>query len=171
MSRRKKRRGESLIGAEMSISTNDLSAERPSQFAKPAKKECAGDFGPPAGADAARRLGRSQTGRLALRTRGKIVFIDPAEISAIEAQGNSALVRAAAGEYLLRQSISDIAERLRPYGFLRIHRSTIVNSALVDELRILNSGEMLLRLKGAEKEYSVSRSYRAGLRTVAALWF
>ena len=115
VSRYKKNSGDSPISTATSSGTNDLSAEWFSRFAKPAKSERAADLRPVT-ADAAKRFGRTQTGRLALRTRGRVVFIDPVEVSAIEAQGNSSLVRAASGPYQVRQSISDIAERLRPYG-------------------------------------------------------
>jgi two-component system, LytTR family, response regulator len=111
-----------------------------------------------------------QPKKLALRTKGRIVFIDPVEALAIEAQGNAALMRTLSGAYLLRQSISDVAEKLGQYGFIRIHRSTVVNGAFVEEVRVLNSGEMLLRLKGADKEYSISRTYRSALKAVAACW-
>lgn len=108
--------------------------------------------------------------KLALRTAQKIVFIDLADAIAIEAQGNSALLRTPSRSYLLRQHISDLARRLERYGFVRIHRSTVVNVACVDEIRFLESGETLLRLRGTEKEYSVSRSQRRVLKSIASVW-
>lgn len=111
-----------------------------------------------------------QARKIALRTDRKIIFIDPAEANAIEAQGNSALLRTATHSYLLRQSISSLARRLEEYGFVRIHRSTVVNEAYVEETRVLESGEMLLRLRGTDTEYSVSRRYRSALKSIASVW-
>jgi hypothetical protein len=63
--------------------------------------------------------------KVAIRTKRKIVFVDPAEVFAVEAQGNSVLLRTSSRSYVLRQSISRVAKRLSQYGFVRIHRSTI----------------------------------------------
>ena len=68
--------------------------------------------------------------KFAIRTKRKIVFVDPGEVFAVEAQGNSVLLRTSSRSYVLRQSISRVAKRLSQYGFVRIHRSTIVNKPL-----------------------------------------
>lgn len=121
-------------------------------------------------AEGPQRQTGGQAKKLALRTNRRIIFIDPAEATAIEAQGNSALLRTASQSYLLRQSISGLARRLEEYGFVRIHRSTVVNEAYIEEIRVLDSGEMLLRLRGTDAEYSVSRSYRPALKSIASVW-
>jgi DNA-binding LytR/AlgR family response regulator len=69
-------------------------------------------------------------------------------------EGNYVLLQADAGSYHLRVSISSIAKKLRPYGFLRIHRSVLVNASFVEELQPLPTGEYTLRIKGG-KEYAV----------------
>ena len=108
--------------------------------------------------------------KVAIRTKRKIVFVDPAEVFAVEAQGNSVLLRTSSRSYVLRQSISRVAERLSRYRFVRIHRSTIVNKAFVEELRLSTSGEMFLRVSEGDQEYSVSRRYRCALKSVASCW-
>lgn len=108
--------------------------------------------------------------KLAVKTAQRIVFIDLADAIAIEAQGNSSLLWTPSRSYLLRQHISDLARRLEHYGFVRIHRSTVVNVACVDEVRFLESGETLLRLRGTDKEYSVSRLHRRILKSIASVW-
>jgi len=66
-------------------------------------------------------------------------------------------------------SISTLAEKLRPYGFIRIHRSVLVNASCVQEIQPWTTGEYLLRTK-AGKEYTVSRTYKGNLRSLAHLW-
>jgi hypothetical protein len=146
---------------------NALAAYRPPKSVRP---NLAGEFAPGLSEVPVERQPGSQPKKLALRTKGKIILMDPAETVAIEAQGNSALLQTASRSYLLRQPISDLARRLEQYGFIRIHRSTVVNVAYIDEVRVLDTGEMLLRLSGMEREYSVSRSYRCALKEIASLW-
>ncbi|HTU35895.1 MAG TPA: LytTR family DNA-binding domain-containing protein [Candidatus Acidoferrum sp.] len=108
--------------------------------------------------------------RIAVRTDGKIIFVNPADVRVIEAQGNYVLLQTASKSHSLRESISNVAEKLEAYGFVRIHRSTIVNSSLVEEIRTSPSGDIRVCLKGSTKEYSVSRRYRNALRSIAPCW-
>ena len=108
--------------------------------------------------------------KIAIRTEGKILFIDPADVTAVEAQGNYVLLQTRCGSHLLRESVSTVARKLERYGFIRIHRSTIVNGALVEEVQVSGSGEMLLHLKGAEKQYNISRKYKGVLKAIAPCW-
>jgi DNA-binding LytR/AlgR family response regulator len=112
----------------------------------------------------------AKSGRLAVRTQGKVVFIDPSHLSAVEAHGKYAVLRMSSRTYRFRESVSVVAERLRPYGFIRIHRSTIVNASLVEELRASDSGELLVRMQGGAAEYRVSRKYRTSLKSIASCW-
>ena len=107
--------------------------------------------------------------RLAFKTKRRILFIDPADITVVEAEGKYVLLRRTSGTCLLRQSISTIADKLKPYGFVRIHRSVLVNASFVEEIRPRNSGEYLLYVKGG-KEYTVSRTYKNNLRSIAHSW-
>ncbi len=56
-----------------------------------------------------------------------------------------------------------------PYGFVRISRSVLVNSAVVEGIKPRGSGEYLLRITGGS-EYPVTRTYKDNLRSLAALW-
>jgi len=76
----------------------------------------------------------SKSSKLAIKIDGKILFIDPAEVVAVEAQGNYVLPQRPSGAYLLRASVSTLAEKLRPYGSIRIHRSVLVNASCVQEI-------------------------------------
>jgi len=111
----------------------------------------------------------SKSTKVAIKTKGRILFIDPADVAVVEAQGNYVLLQRQSGTYLLRESISTIAVKLKPYGFIRIHRSVLVNSSFVEEIQPWSTGEYALRLKGG-KEYTVSRTYKNNLRSIARTW-
>jgi DNA-binding LytR/AlgR family response regulator len=107
-------------------------------------------------------------GRIAITSRRKIVFIDLADVVAVEARCNYVVLRTLHGAHALRQPISSVAENFGQYGFIRIHRSTIVNGRFVEEIRTSASGKMFVRLKGLGNGYHVSRRYRSALRLFAS---
>jgi two-component system, LytTR family, response regulator len=115
------------------------------------------------------RTPRAQPAKIAIKTKGRILFIDPTEVNAVEAQGNYVLFQRQSGSHLLRGSISTLAEKLEPYGFIRIHRSVLVNTSFVQELQPWATGEYILRMRGG-KEYTVSRSYKRNLKSIAQFW-
>ena len=107
--------------------------------------------------------------RIAIKAKGKILFLEVAEIVAVHAEGNYISLRHRTNPYLLRESLSSMAEKLKPYGFMRIHRSVVVNISAVEEIQPLPTGEYRLRVKGG-KDYLVTRTYKDNLRDLAQLW-
>jgi DNA-binding LytR/AlgR family response regulator len=61
--------------------------------------------------------------------------LDLAEIVAVQAEGNYVSLRHRPNPYLLRESLSSMAEKLKPYGFIRIHRSVVVNISAVEQIQ------------------------------------
>jgi len=106
---------------------------------------------------------------MAIKTKGRILFIDPREIIVVEADRNYVLVQQRTGSHLLRESISRMAERLEPYGFVRIHRSVVINISYVEQIQRWPTGEYILRIHGG-KEYTVTRTYRKNLKLIANSW-
>ena len=107
--------------------------------------------------------------RIAFKAKGSILFLSLAEVLAVQAEGNYVSLRHRHNPYLVRESLSSMAEKLKPYGFIRIHRSVIVNISAVDAIQPLPTGEYRLRVKGG-KEYLVTRTYKHNLRDLAQLW-
>jgi DNA-binding LytR/AlgR family response regulator len=107
--------------------------------------------------------------KIAIKTKGKILLIHPGDILAVEAEGNYVLLRRLADSYLLRESISTMAEKLQPYGFVRIHRSVLVNASAVEEIQSGTNGEYVLRISGG-REYMVSRTFKNNLKSLAHSW-
>src|SRR5215467_7571420 len=101
--------------------------------------------------------------RLVIRSGGRVVFLCLDEIDWVEAAANYVKINVGKQSYLLRKGIGEIAEKLDPELFVRIHRSAIVNVRRIKELHPVNSGEYIVVLKDG-KELSCSRGYRAGLQ-------
>src|SRR5215472_15484106 len=114
-------------------------------------------------------IAKRQTPRIAFKAKGRILFLHLAEIVAVQAEGNYVSLRRQRNLYLLRESLSSMAEKLKPYGFIRIHRSVVVNISAVEEIQPLPTGEYRLRVKGGE-QYLVTRKYKNNLRDLAQLW-
>lgn len=107
--------------------------------------------------------------RIAFKAKGKILFLELPAIVAVQAEGNYVSLRDRSNPYLLHESLSSMAEKLKPYGFIRIHRSVLVNTAAVEEIQALPTGEYRLRVKGGT-DYTVTRRYKDNLRDLAELW-
>jgi two-component system, LytTR family, response regulator len=115
------------------------------------------------------RVSRSQYPRIAIKAKGRILFINPGDVVAVQAEGNYVLLQRESGSYLLRESISELAEKLKPFGFIRIHRSVLVNTSFVEEIKPYSTGEYILRIKGG-KEFTVTRTYKKNLKSLAEFW-
>ncbi|HEY6338671.1 MAG TPA: LytTR family DNA-binding domain-containing protein [Candidatus Sulfotelmatobacter sp.] len=115
------------------------------------------------------KLARAQHSRIAIKAKGRILFINPDDVVAVQAEGNYVLLQRESGSYLLRESISVVAEKLKPYGFIRIHRSVLVNALFVEEIKPYATGEYGLQVKGG-KEYTVTRMYKKNLKSLAEFW-
>ena len=114
-------------------------------------------------------IAKRQAPRIAFKAKGRILLLDLADILAVQAEGNYVSLRHRPNAYLVRESLSSMAEKLGPYGFIRIHRSVVVNISAVEEIQPLSTGEYRLRVKGG-KEYLVTRTYKHNLRDLAQLW-
>jgi len=114
-------------------------------------------------------IARRQAPRIAFKAKGSILLLDLSDILAVQAEGNYVSLRHQRQPYLVRESLSSMAEKLKPYGFIRIHRSVVVNTSAVEEIQPLPTGEYRLRVKGG-REYSVTRTYKRNLRDLAQLW-
>jgi DNA-binding LytR/AlgR family response regulator len=115
------------------------------------------------------KLRPERSSRIAIKDKGRVVFVDVAEITSVEANGNYVLLQQKAGSYLLRETIGEIAEKLKSHGFIRIHRSVLVNSRFVESIEPGVGSEYVLRTKTG-KAFHVTRTYRGNLRELADFW-
>jgi DNA-binding LytR/AlgR family response regulator len=116
-----------------------------------------------------RTHGMGKSARIAIKASGRILFIDAADVIAVEAKGKYVLLLHTSSSHMLRESISTMEEKLTLHGFVRIHRSVLVNGALVEEIHPCSTGEYVLRLRGG-REFIVTRTYKSNLQLLAQLW-
>ena len=88
---------------------------------------------------------------LFLKTRGRVVPVDTAEIRWVQAQGDYAEIHAASGSYLSGQNLARVEAVLDPKHFVRIHRSSIVNVDFIKELSRTDTGSYTVLLRSGEK--------------------
>lgn len=90
----------------------------------------------------------------------------PGEILALRAAGNYVEFHLAGGERpLMRGSLQEMQEKLAGYGFLRTHRSWVVNPRRVRQLTAQGSGDFLLTLDGGG-EAPLSRRFPEALSSL-----
>ncbi len=102
------------------------------------------------------------TNRIIFKSRGRILFLPVTDIRWIGAEGNYVRLCTATETHLLRETMARLESRLDPRGFLRVHRSFIVNLKYVKEVRREGSGESVVVLDSGHK-VALGRSYRAYL--------
>jgi len=107
--------------------------------------------------------------RIAIQSKGRVLLIDASKLVVIEAQGNYVLLQQQTCSHLFRKSISKVEEALGSYGFVRIHRSVVINSAHVEEIQSSPNGEYRVRVRSG-KTYNVGRRYTTNLRLLAEAW-
>jgi len=104
----------------------------------------------------------SMTDRIPLKTRGRVMIVSVTDIDWVEADGDYVSVHVGANSWLLRETIAAAEARLALSGFVRIHRSTLVNINRVRELLPLTKGEFTVVLLDGT-ELKLSRNYRFAL--------
>lgn len=97
--------------------------------------------------------------RLAIKSRGRVIFLRTDEITWVEAAGNYLELHTGKESHLIREPISDFEQRLNPERFIRIHRSCIVNVECIKELQPGFGGEYLVVMNDGQ-QLTASRGYR-----------
>jgi len=108
-----------------------------------------------------RKLNERETSsdRIGVKVNGRILFLDPDEIYWIQARDDLARIHLAEVAYDVREPLSHLETRLPRDRFLRVHRSTIVNTRHVREAQPFDQGDQLLLLRNG-KRITTGRSYR-----------
>jgi len=103
-----------------------------------------------------------QSDRIAVKGQGRVVFLKTSDVDWVEAADNYVSLHVGKESHLLRETMSSIETRL-PKEFLRISRSTIVNTERIKELQPLFHGEYSVILRDGTK-LTLSRSHRDKLQ-------
>jgi DNA-binding LytR/AlgR family response regulator len=102
---------------------------------------------------------------IAVELAGVTRLVQRSAVLFVRAQGDYARLHTATGSHLIRVPLSTLQKRWAAAGFVRIHRSTLVALAHIDEVRI-NGGRFYVRL-GAHR-LQVSRRQGRQVRELLA---
>jgi two-component system LytT family response regulator len=100
--------------------------------------------------------------RLVVKAGGTTRFVRVIDIDWIEAAGVYVTLHVGGKELLYRAALNDLAEKLDPRRFVRVHRSALINIESVLQLEPISHGEFEAVLKNGSRT-RVSRTYRVQL--------
>jgi DNA-binding LytR/AlgR family response regulator len=110
------------------------------------------------------------SGRIPLDDGDRTLLVRVADVRCVHANGHTVLARISDRELRFRGSLAECAALLEPFGFLRVHRSYLVNPAHVIEIEPFFSGTYVLRLDDqARSEAPVSRGFMSAVRRAFGL--
>lgn len=100
--------------------------------------------------------------RLVVKSRGRVIFVSAADVDWVEAASYYACLHVGADAHLIRRSLSELEQDLAAEGFVRIHRSAIVNLDRVRGLELQDGGDYEVLLRSGER-LRLSRRFRKRL--------
>jgi two-component system LytT family response regulator len=106
--------------------------------------------------------GAAAPDRIAVKSSGRIVFVNTSEIDWVEAADNYVKLHVGKVEHLMRETMGSIEQRLGGAGFVRISRSVILHPRIVRELQPLFHGDQAVILKDGTR-LTLSRTHRDAL--------
>ena len=101
--------------------------------------------------------------RLVVKTPGRLLFIDVADIDWVEAASYYACIHIGPETHVIRRTLSELERDLGEDRFVRIHRSTIVNLERIRGLEVQRSGEYAVVLHSGV-QLRLSRGYKKPLQ-------
>lgn len=99
---------------------------------------------------------------LPIKLAGRIYFIDIQDIQYIAASGYYIEIFTSNKKHLLRESLTNMMKKLEGEHFLRIHRSTIINTLFLEEINSLGLGDVEVLMKNGQA-FKVSKRYKEDL--------
>lgn len=97
--------------------------------------------------------------KLPVKLGNKVSFLNTPNIKYILASGYYAEIYIDAKKHLLRESLSNLIEKLNSNEFVRIHRSTIVNISFITELVHSSYGEIDVKMTDG-RLFRISKGYK-----------
>lgn len=97
--------------------------------------------------------------RIMIKANGRVYFVKTDEVDWIEAAGNYLKLHCGKKNHMIRETMSNMEEKLDPDQFFRIHRSVIVNIEKIKELQPWFHGDYMITLLDGQK-LTMSRNYK-----------
>lgn len=99
-----------------------------------------------------------------IRNRGDLIRITTSDVQWIEAHASYVQLHLGDRSFLVRNSIGSLSDQLAEHGYVRVHKSALVNRSKV--VRVKNdAGRLSLMLDGGA-EIGVGRKYRAAVNGI-----
>jgi two-component system, LytTR family, response regulator len=108
------------------------------------------------------RTGDKYASRFTVQTGSRIQIVTAEDVEWIGAAGDYVELHVGGRSFLLRETMASLEQRLDPEKFLRIHRSRIVRSRGILELRSIDKREFIVKLADGS-EHRSSRTYAVQL--------
>jgi two-component system, LytTR family, response regulator len=105
------------------------------------------------------RQGVQHEDRLVLKQDGRVIFVRPASIDWLEADGNYVRVHCGTEAYYVRETLASLESQLPAAKFMRVSRSAVVNVDRIKEFQPLFYGDYTVLLQSGVK-VTLSRNYR-----------
>jgi two-component system LytT family response regulator len=104
------------------------------------------------------RTSDNYTSRFTVQTGSRIQIVTAEEVEWIGSAGDYVELHVNGRSFLLRETMASLEQELDPTKFLRIHRSRIVQSKGIVELRSIENREFMVKLSDGS-EHRSSRTY------------
>lgn len=102
--------------------------------------------------------------RIEVRDGARVTLIEPTQIVWIEAAGNYVEIHAGGVSHLARGTLAAFEQKLAGRGFVRVHRSRLVNRARMTAFKSTPSGDVEITLDDG-RSITGSRRYRAAIES------
>lgn len=102
--------------------------------------------------------------RIEIRDGARVTLIEPARIAWVEAAGNYVEIHVGGAIHLARGTLAAFEEKLASRGFVRIHRSRLINRARIAAFKPTPSGDLEITLDDG-RVVAGSRRFRAALES------
>lgn len=97
--------------------------------------------------------------RIVVKSEGRIVFVPLKEIMWVESDANYIDLHTVNSTVVIRETMSAFSQRLDPSMFLRTHRSVVVNTHFIKEMKPWFNNELVIVLNNGT-QLPVGRTYR-----------
>ncbi|WP_067176190.1 LytR/AlgR family response regulator transcription factor [Microtetraspora niveoalba] len=118
---------------------------RAERVAEAVRRLCSAAAAAPGGAGGAVRAGDGETDVIPVELGGRTRFVARQAVRYAQAHGDYVRLHTVDGAFLVRMPLAALERRWSGSGFLRAHRSTLVNARHVSELRF-DGGRMVLQV-------------------------
>jgi two-component system, LytTR family, response regulator len=102
--------------------------------------------------------------RILVRHDDRLFFVKASDIEWIEAEEKYVLLHTRSQRHIVRHSISALEQQLAPAGFVRIHRSHLLNLEALQEIVTLGHGDCSAVLKSGTRLH-IGRNFKDALLT------